>query len=89
LKNHQEYSKRHAKHRYREAGSIVNDVLPSEFHKSLSIDKFGERRVRYVAQRLRLLRCGRAALSVHVLPVLTSVELLGLLTRLPRQVSCQ
>src|SRR5260370_27885530 len=34
LKNHQEYTKRHAKHRYREADSIVNDVLPSEFHKS-------------------------------------------------------
>src|SRR5713226_3973846 len=88
LKNHQEYGKRHAKHRYREAGSIVNDILPSKFHKSCATDKFGEQRVRYVIQRSRLLRCGRAALSVHVLPVLTP-ELLGLLARLPRQVSCQ
>src|SRR5713101_4444394 len=37
----------------------------------------------------RLLRDGGAALSVHVLPVLTSAELLGLLACLPRKLSCQ
>src|SRR5216684_608959 len=37
----------------------------------------------------RILRDGGAALSVHVLPVPTSAELLGLLARLPRKVSCQ
>src|SRR6266404_7796946 len=42
-----------------------------------------------VIQRPEFLRDGGAALSVPVLPALTSAELLGLLARLPRKVSCQ
>ena len=46
--------------------------------------KSGERGVRYANSALAAF-----ALSVHVLPGLTRVELLGLLARLPRQFSGQ
>src|SRR6266404_9798182 len=42
-----------------------------------------------VIQRPEFLRDGGAALSVPVLPVPISAELLGLRARLPRKVSCQ
>src|SRR5882762_1975756 len=40
LKNHQKYGKRHTEHRYRKAGSVVNDILPGKFHIKWANEKF-------------------------------------------------
>src|SRR5258707_803305 len=42
LKNHEEHGKTHPEYSHREACSIVNDVLPSKFHKNSAINRFEE-----------------------------------------------
>src|SRR5882762_2526382 len=70
-----------------DVAGIQSVLVQSEFHRDSVIEKFEERRVACVIQQSW--PCAASERRTSLIPILTSVELDGLLARLPRQISCQ